>query len=191
MLASLALASLALFAFAALGACAGARGSLDAVGESTKGARGQSSRDAGDGGWVDGAGALPSDYRSAGSGFTKVNKSRFVSQGHAAGRWEVDVYANEAAARALASRSRSVPPGAVIVQEHFERSAAPADAAEGKANGPIMVMEKRPPGSSKEHGDWRWAVVGSLGQLVKDGAIEACAGCHDDAPMDGLFPIVD
>ena len=44
---------------------------------------------------------------------------------------------------------------------------------------------------AKEHGDWRWAVVGSQGQLVKDGMIESCAGCHDDAPMDGFFPVVD
>lgn len=115
-----------------------------------------------------------------------MNKARFVSTGHATGRWEVDVWANDIAQKALAARAREVPVGAVVVEEHFERSTA-AD----KARGPVMVMEKRPPGFSKEHGDWRWAVVGSQGQLVKDGTIESCAGCHDDAPMDGLFPIVD
>lgn len=151
------------------------------VGESDKTSRGASSRDAGGDAFVDGTGSLPADYRST---FTKVNRARMVSQGHAAGRWEVDVWANDAGAKALASRARMVPVGAVLVEEHFERG-------EGKAKGPIMVMEKRSPGFSKEHGDWRWAVVGSQGQLVKDGVIESCAGCHDDAPMDGLFPIVE
>ncbi len=162
-------------------ACAGGSGSLGAVGESNKTARGLSGRDAGADAFVDGARSLPANYQST---FTKVNKARLVSQGHAAGRWDVDVWANEPAVKALASRARAVPPGAVIVQEHHERGDA-------RQKGPIMVMEKRPPGFSKDHGDWRFAVVGSQGQLVKDGAIEACAGCHDEAPMDGLFPIVE
>jgi hypothetical protein len=54
-----------------------------------------------------------------------------------------------------------------------------------------MVMEKRAKGYAPEHGDWRWTVVGAGGQLVKDGIVESCVGCHDDAPMDGMFPIVD
>lgn len=123
---------------------------------------------------------MPADYRSA---FTKVNKARFVSQGHAAGRWEVDIWANESAKKALASRARDVPVGAIVVSEHYERSP--------QEQGPVMLMEKMPPGYSKEHGDWRYAVVGSQGQLVKNGVVESCAGCHDDAPMDGLFPIVE
>ena len=155
------------------------------MGESSKPATGSTARDAGDSGFVDGAGSLPSSYRTT---FTKVNKARFVSQGHASGRWEVDVWANEPAHKALVARAREVPVGAIVVQEHFERTELPDG---GKPVGPIMVMEKRSPGFAKEHGDWRWAVVGSQGQLVKDGTIESCAGCHDDAPMDGLFPIVE
>lgn len=128
-----------------------------------------------------GAAALPEDYRAK---FTKVNRARMVSLGHATGRWEVDVWANEVAAKAIAERSHAVPVGAIVVEEHFERSAE-------RPRGPVMVMEKRSAGFSKEHGDWRFTVVGSQGQLVKDGVIESCAGCHDDAPMDGLFPIVE
>jgi hypothetical protein len=130
---------------------------------------------------VDGAGALPSAYRTT---FAKVNRARFVSHGHASGRWEVDVWANEPAQKALASRAREAPVGAIVVEEHFE-------AVGTRAAGPIMVLEKRPPGYAKEHGDWRFVVVGSQGQLVNEGAIEPCAGCHDDAPADGLFPIVE
>lgn len=165
-------------------ACAGRGGSGSPVGISDKTAGGRTARDAGDAAFVDGAAALPGDYRAT---FVKVNKARFVSQGHASGRWEVDVWANEAAHKALAARAREVPVGAIVVQEHFERSVSDP---EGDATGPIMVMEKRPPGFSPEHGNWRYAVVGSRGQLVRDGEIESCAGCHDDAPMDGLFPIV-
>jgi hypothetical protein len=168
-------------------ACAGRWGGGDAVGISDKVPGKGSARDAGDVTLSDGAAMLPSGYRTT---FTKVNKARFVSQGHAAGRWDVEVWANDLAQRALASRAREVPAGAIVVQEHYERSAE-GSAATGKPTGPIMVMEKKPAGYSKDHGDWRWVVVGSQGQLVRDGAIESCAGCHDDAPMDGLFPIVE
>jgi hypothetical protein len=150
------------------------------VGTSDRSPAGGATKEIKDAGLVDGAGALPLGYRTT---FAKVNKARFVSQGHASGRWEVDVYANEAAQKALAARAREVPVGAVIVEEHFERT--------DKAAGPVMVMEKREKGYASEHGDWRWAVVGSQGQLVKDGVVDSCAGCHDDAPMDGLFPIVE
>lgn len=160
-------------------ACAGGSGGKP-VGLSDKGAGGRSATDAGEGGFIDGAGSLPPSYRTS---FTKVNKSRFVSRGHAAGRWEVDVWANELGARALLSRAREAPIGAIVVAEHFERNATDSPV--------VMVMEKKGSGFAKEHGDWRWAVVGSQGQLVRDGVIEACAGCHDDAPMDGLFPIVE
>jgi hypothetical protein len=158
----------------------GGAGSGAAIGTSDRAPSGIGTKDIKDAGLVDGAGSLPVGYRTT---FVKMNKARFVSQGHAAGRWEVDIYANEAAQKALASRAREVPPGAVVVEEHFEKT--------DKAAGPVMVMEKKEKGYSAEHGDWRWAVVGSQGQLVRDGVVEACAGCHDDAPMDGLFPIVD
>lgn len=140
---------------------------------------------AADGGFVDGAEALPKDYRQS---FVKVNKSSFVSQGHAAGRWDVDIWANEAAQKALTTRSREVPVGATAIAEHRERASASGSEV---TKGPIMLMEKMPAGFSKEHGDWRYAVVGSQGQLVKNGVVESCAGCHDDAPMDGFFPIVE
>lgn len=166
-------------AFAA--ACVrGGGGSGTPVGTSDRTPAGGATKDIKDAGLVDGAGSLPLGYRTA---FTKVNKARFVSKGHAWGRWEADVYANEAAQKALASRSREVPAGAVIVEEHFEVT--------DKAAGPVMVMEKKDKGYSSDHGDWRWATVGSQGQLVKDGVVDSCAGCHDDAPMDGLFPIVE
>ncbi|MDB4943038.1 MAG: hypothetical protein JWP97_2572 [Labilithrix sp.] len=157
----------------------GAAHSGSMVGESDRPAGGAQPRTVRDAGAIDGASALPTDYRTA---FAKVNKARFTSNGHAAGRWDVDVYANEPARAALAARSRDVPVGAVVVEEHFEKSGAGGP-------GPVMVMEKRAKGYAPEHGDWRWTVVGSAGQLVKDGVVESCVGCHDDAPMDGMFPL--
>lgn len=161
-------------------ACVRGGGGGAPVGTSDRALAGGTAKEVRDAGFVDGAGSLPAGYRTA---FVKLNRARFVSQGHAAGRWEVDVYANGIAEKAMAARAREVPVGAVLVEEHFERT--------DKAAGPVMVMEKREKGYAPEHGDWRWAIVGSQGQLVKDGVVESCAGCHDDAPMDGLFPIVD
>lgn len=132
-----------------------------------------------DGGVIDGAASLPGSYKTT---FTKANKSRLVSKGHTSERWEIDVYLNEPAQKALASRAREAEVGAIAVVEHFERK-------EGGAQGPVMVMEKKEKGFAPEHGDWRYAIVGSRGQLVGDGSIEQCWGCHDDAPQDGLFPL--
>jgi hypothetical protein len=160
-------------------ACGGPSGAL--VGASDRPAGGAIAKGSRDGGVLDGAPALPANYRS---NFTKVNKAKFVSSGHASGRWDVDVYANEPALRALVTRTREAPVGTIVVEEHFEKSGP-------GGQGPVMVMEKRAKGFSPEHGDWRYTVVGSAGQLVKDGVVDSCAGCHDDAPTDGLFPIVE
>ncbi len=173
LIAAVALAS----ACAALACGAGSPGAL--AGVSDRPAGGATPSTSRDGGAIDGASALPSDYRTR---FTKLNKARFVSSGHAAGRWDVDIYANDPAQKALAVRSRDVPVGAIVVEEHFEKGGAGGP-------GPVMVMEKRAKGYAPDHGDWRWTVVGAAGQLVKDGIVESCVGCHDDAPMDGMFPI--
>jgi hypothetical protein len=160
----------------------GARSTGSQIGVSDRHPSRSASTESADGGVIDGAAWLPASYRTS---FTKVNKGRFVSLGHASGRWEVDVWANEPALAALAARSRDVPVGAIVVEEHFERR---PDAVHQP--GPIMMMEKRA-GIEAAHGGWRWVVVGSRGQLVKEGVVESCAGCHDDSPMDGLFPIIE
>lgn len=149
------------------------------VGESDKPRGGTSSGASRDAGLPVGKASLPADYRTT---FTKVSPSRFVSSGHASGRWDVEVFANEAAVAALRDRAREVPVGAIAVQEHYER--------EDGAAGPVMMMEKMPKGYAPAHGDWRWLVVGAAGRVAQEGVVASCAGCHDDAPMDGFFPIV-
>lgn len=178
-----------LIAVVALGSVAAAQacgspnvGAMVGVSERPSGGtRGATQNEVRDGGPLEGATALPSDYRTR---FAKVNKSKIPSAGHAVGRWNIEVWANEPALKALAVRSRDVPVGAILVQEHFEKTVS-------GARGPIMVMEKRAKGFDPEHGDWRYTVVGSTGLLVNDGVVASCAGCHDDAPMDGLFPIME
>lgn len=167
-----------LFLAAAIAAgCAAKSNAPVGISDAPRGSRGGGGGT--DGGLVDGAGSLPTSYRSA---FTKVTTARIVSSGHTSQRWDIDVFANDAARRALASRAREAEVGAIAVAEHYERR-------EGSPPGPIMVMEKRAPGYAPDHGDWRYVVVGSQGQLVRDGSIEQCWGCHDDAPQDGFFAI--
>jgi hypothetical protein len=169
-------------ALAALALAGAVLGPSVACGPGTKGgpvglstaARGGGPRDAAGGGGALATDAGLPDYHAT---FTKVTAERFVSQGHAAGRFEVDVWANEAGKSALADQHGTVPVGAAIVMEHWE----------GGKRGPIMMMEKREAGFDPEHGDWRWLVVGSSGAVVKEGKIDSCAGCHGDAPFDHLF----
>jgi hypothetical protein len=175
----------AVLAASALSACGGegAGAGRGAVGVSDKPRPVTSGPLALDAGARDGSAALPASYRET---FAKVNRARASSQGHATGRWDLDVYANDAGVQALATRAREAPVGARVVAEHYERAAGMRDRA-----GPVYVMEKRERGFSPDHGDWRYVVVGSQGQLVNDGVIASCAGCHDGAPMDGLFPILE
>jgi hypothetical protein len=166
------------------GACAGARGTGTPVGVSTAG-HGKGER-------IDDAGAdahrgagLPADFKTK-SGYTKVNRTRFVSNGHAAGRWDVDIYVSSSAKDAYASNAIDVPVGARLVKEHFERAVGAEPMVQA---GPVMMMEKMDKGFDPDHGDWRYVVVSSTGAVVEDGRVESCAGCHDDAPHDHIFRV--
>jgi len=129
-----------------------------------------------------GPSGIPSDWRTT---LTKINHARFVSKGHAGGRYEVDVYANEAGKSAATSTSGEVPVGARLVKEHFERT------GDGVQPGPLMMIEKMEHGYDPDHGDWAYVVVNSTGTQVQNGRVEACVGCHDDAPHDHVFKVVE
>jgi len=119
---------------------------------------------------------VPADFRTS---MTHLSAARFLSRGHAGGRWDAEVYADPAGADALRGEHWPVPVGARFVEEHFERSDAGA--------GPVMMMEKRPPGYDAARGDWRYVAVTARGEVVKDGILESCAGCHGEAPGDHVF----
>jgi hypothetical protein len=101
------------------------------------------------------------------------------------------VWADAAGLAALKSAARAVPVGARFLEEHFERAEGEPARDSREKRGPIMMMEKRPPGFDPAHGDWRYVVVGASGDVVKDGVVDTCAGCHGDAPADHLFAIVE
>lgn len=159
----------------------GGRGANDAVGVSTASPRMDGvakERDAGPARPL----GIPADFRTT---LTKINGARLVSNGHAGGRYEVDVYGNDAGRAAALSVAGPIPVGARLIKEHFER-------ADGDTKpGPIMMMEKMPPGFDPEHGDWRYVVIDSTGVQVEDGHVESCAGCHGDAPRDHVFRVVE
>ena len=123
---------------------------------------------------------LPADFRAR---YAKLSATRFLSQGHAAGRFEVEVYANEVAKAAVDRHAGTFAVGAVLVKEHWERSAERAPRP-----GPVMAMEKMAPGFDPEHGDWRYVVVAAeSGEVLQDGKPDGCVLCHDDAPHDHVF----
>ncbi len=123
---------------------------------------------------------LPNDFRTR---YGKLSSARFVSAGHAAGRFEVEVYANEPARQTYGRHTGTFPVGAILVKEHFERT------ADAVAPGPLMAMQKMPSGFDAEHGDWRYVVVSPEGEVLSDGKPEGCVLCHDDAPHDRVFRI--
>lgn len=170
----------AAIAAVAVGTGCAAIGRGGAIGSSNAPAGGASGALGADAGLEGGFGVspVPGDFRTS---MTRVSAARFVSQGHAGGRWEADVYANRAGAEALAADRGPVPTGALFIEEHFERGDAGA--------GPIMLMEKRAPGYDAAHGDWRYVAVGARGAVVKDGAVESCAECHGEAPRDHVFRV--
>lgn len=120
----------------------------------------------------------PADLRAG----TVAVGGQAPSLGHAGGRWDYLLFANEAGRAALVTKDPAAEAavGAKLVMDHLER-------ADG-AKGPTMAMEKKPKGYDPAHGDWRWVIVGSNGALLFDGKTERCWGCHDDAAHDRVFP---
>ncbi len=106
---------------------------------------------------------LPPDFRTT---WTRRNRVRFVSLGHA-GRFEADLFAGE-------------PAGTRFIEELFERGT-------GKP-GPVYMMERVASTlDAAAAGEWRYVVTDPRGNLVKEGDLQACAGCHDEAPHDRVF----
>jgi hypothetical protein len=123
---------------------------------------------------------IPSDFRTS---MSRANATRFLSKGHAGGRWEADVYGTSSAQATLRVDRGVVPVGTRFIEEHFERGDAGA--------GPLFMMEKKSAGFDAARGNWRYVAVGASGEVAGDGVIESCAGCHGDAPHDHLFRVGD
>jgi hypothetical protein len=117
---------------------------------------------------------------SQASSFLAIGKP-FISRGHFAGRWKVQVSANEAASQAYATLSPSTrfSPGAVLVKTHSER--------ESGAAGPLFVMLKRDAGFFPPGGDWEYLVTDQEGWIEDKGSLVTCARCHAEANADWVF----
>jgi hypothetical protein len=128
--------------------------------------------------------AIPADYRTT---MPRVGSGRFFSRGHAAGRFDAELFATDPARAALQSANGEFPVGARFVEAHFEKTTntTPAD----QAPGPLFMMEKMAKGFDADHGDWKFVALSSTGELAGQGKIESCVGCHDDAPHDHVFPM--
>jgi Cytochrome P460 len=124
--------------------------------------------------------AIPADFRAS---FTKANHARFMSRGHLDDRFAVDVYVNATAAQAWRSESATIPPGAMLVKEQFDRTVS------GDRPAGVVAMEKREAGFDPDNGDWRWIAVDAKGAIVKDGKIDRCSACHRESKHDFVFSV--
>jgi hypothetical protein len=111
---------------------------------------------------------------------TKLTSSPVVSVGHAGGRFDIDVFANEQGKRALDEHAPAQE-GAAFAVAHTERASTPRP-------GPLMLMQKEAKGYATARGDWRYVVVTAGGSVALDGPEATCADCHDEAPVDRIFP---
>jgi hypothetical protein len=124
--------------------------------------------------------AIPSDFRTT---FTKANRARFMSRGHLDDRFAVDVYVNATAASVWRSDTATIPPGAMLVKEQFDRTVS------GDRPAGIVAMEKRETGFDPDNGDWRWIAISAKGEIIKDGKIDRCSACHRESKHDFVFGV--
>jgi len=114
--------------------------------------------------------------------YTKVNKAAFPSETH--GGRMVDTFVNNIGLDAF-EKGDAMPVGSIVVKTS-------KDSDDG-SEGPIFVMEKRPPGFNKDHGDWwfaihwanppaKWATKlgGPIYWRTPSKKADYCSDCHDD-----------
>ncbi|HEY3595760.1 MAG TPA: hypothetical protein VGL13_17860 [Polyangiaceae bacterium] len=108
---------------------------------------------------------------------------RFVSRGHFAGRWQVQISVNETAERVYASLAPSsrFAEGSVLVKAHFD--------AQSGAAGPIFARIKREKGFFPEGDDWEYVVTDASFLIEDRGSLALCARCHAEAMADDTFAL--
>jgi hypothetical protein len=122
----------------------------------------------------------PWDARAILSG-THLVAQRAPSQ-HFGGDAEGEIMANAAARPYPALGPKHVlPPGATLLQRHFDRRTGQI--------GATFVMVKRPAGYDRNGGDWEYGILGSDGSVESHGRLALCGRCHAEAPHDHLFGV--
>jgi len=105
----------------------------------------------------------------------------FLSRGHFAGRWQVQISANELARSAYVDLRPTTrfEPGAVLVKVHID--------ARSGASGPLFARIKKEAGYFPEGNDWEYVVADSAGVVEQRGPLPLCASCHADGVSDATF----
>ena len=109
--------------------------------------------------------------------------ARFVSRGHFAGRWQVQIAVNSVAEPTfgdLGPNSRFAV-GSVLVKSHFD--------AETGAPGPIFARVKREAGFFPEGDDWEYIATDADFSIEERGQLATCARCHAEGVADDTFAV--
>ena len=105
----------------------------------------------------------------------------FVSRGHFAGRWLVEVSVNSVAASSYERLTvgERFAEGSILVKKHKEKTSG--------ALGPVFAMIKRETGFYPDGGDWEFVVTDPRGVVDQRGQLPSCARCHAEASTDWVF----
>ncbi len=109
--------------------------------------------------------------------------ARFVSRGHFAGRWQVQIFVNAVAEPTfgdLGPTSRFAV-GSVLVKSHFD--------AETGAPGPVFARIKRDAGFFPDGDDWEYIAADAAFYIEERGRLALCARCHAEGVADGTFEL--
>jgi hypothetical protein len=107
--------------------------------------------------------------------------TRFVSRGHFAGRWKVQIAVNALAEPTYADLGPTsrFAVGSVLVKSHFD--------AETGAPGPVFARIKRDPGFFPEGDDWEYIATDAAFSIEERGQLAVCARCHSEGIGDDTF----
>ena len=106
-----------------------------------------------------------------------LDKERAMTGPHT--RVSVHIYANPAAAEAIAASAAEFPEGAIIVKEKLARDAAVTD---------IGGMVKRAKGYDAKNGDWEFFFLTTGGEFTT-GKLANCIDCHNGGKRDHVFSV--
>lgn len=103
-----------------------------------------------------------------------LHPERFVSRGHANGRFSVEVVASPRARDAYTTLvpGTELPVASVIAKRHFRSDGS---------TGPVYAMRK----STKR--EWEFLVLRPDGLIERRGSLPLCRRCHSEAVADSLF----
>jgi hypothetical protein len=106
-----------------------------------------------------------------------IEKERLMTGPHS--RVSVHIYANPAAAEAIAANAPEFPEGTIIVKEKFGRGVAITD---------IAGMLKRAKGYDPKNGDWEFFFFTPGGEFTT-GKLANCIDCHSGGKRDHVFNV--